>query len=333
MWIIVRLVHAASVLLALVLIAAPIRNARGYDLVVAQDGSGDYSTVQAAILAVPDRRPGRASIFIKAGTYDENITVTANKPRLTLVGEDRDTTIITGDGYTPVRGDSVYGILTCYVQAKDFGAINLTFSNTAGDVGQGTFAMWIEGNRAHFKNCALRGYQDTLYTSGQKAYFKSCFIEGAIDFIFGPSTAVFKGCTLHCLDSGYITEAETPEGREYGFVFKDCTIYGDAPQGTVYLGRALLSHANVVYLHCDMDAEIAPEGWADFTDGGEDTIFFAEYGCSGDGADTADRVPWARDLDADADDNYTLSAVFNLPAAFAGFGMIAVVTTPWYAAF
>jgi len=51
----------------------------------------DYSTIQAAINAAS---PGDA-IMIKGGTYDENVVV--NKG-LSLVGEDRDTTIIDGKG-------------------------------------------------------------------------------------------------------------------------------------------------------------------------------------------------------------------------------------------
>ena len=132
--------------------------------------------------------------------------------------------------------------------SKDFAARNLTFANTAGDVGQGNFALWVQGTRARFHHCAILGYQDTLYLPTDEAYFKDCFIEGAVDFIFGSATAVFKGCTIHCLDSGYITAADTTQEQTYGFVFKDCTIYGDAPAGTVYLGRAWGDYANVTYI-------------------------------------------------------------------------------------
>ena len=319
---------AACLLVAVLGVCLSAGSAHAYDFVVAQDGSGDFTTVQAAITAVPDRRPGRTTIFIKAGTYNEKITVPTTKPRLTLIGENRDTTIITSDDYTAVRGVDVYDTLTCYVQAKDFGARNLTFANTAGDVGQGTFALWIEGNRAHFKNCALLGYQDTLYTSGHYAYFRRCFIEGAVDFIFGPSTALFQGCAIHCLDYGYITAADTPEGRPYGLVFKGCTIYGDAPVGSVYLGRAYGDYANVAYVDCVMDDEIEPEGWDDFDDAAKQaTTRFVEDDDTGPGADVADRVDWSYQLTAAADANYSLNTVFGLTPAV---GNMLVAVTPWY---
>ncbi len=328
-----RVPRAVCLLLAAVGVFLSAESVRAYDLVVAQDGSGDYLTVSAAILAAPRRQLGRTTIFIKAGVYHERITVPKSRPRLTLLGENRDTTIITSDGYTTVQGVDSYAVLTCNIQAKEFAARNLSFANTAGNVGQGTFAMWIEGNHAHFKNCALLGYQDTLYTAGNEAFFRHCFIEGAVDFIYGTSTAVFQGCTIHCIDSGYITAADTYEGQTYGFVFEGCTIYGEAPAGTVYLGRAYSPYASVAYLNCVMDAVIAPAGWDDFGDmTREATVDFAEYGSSGPGADIADRVDWSRQLTADADADYTLDQVFKLSPAPA-FGTMLVAAAPWYADF
>ncbi len=307
----------------------------GYYSTVAQDGSGDFTTVQAAIDAVPRHQPGRTNILIRAGNYHEKITVPKYKPRLTLVGESRATTIITSDDYTAVRGVDVTDTLTCYVEAKDFAARNLTFANTAGDVGQGTFAMWIIGNRAHFRNCAFSGYQDTLYSGGAQAYFKRCFIEGQIDFIWGPYTSVFKDCMIHCLGSGSIVASSTPTSMPYGFVFKGCTIYGEAPAGTVLLARALEPYANVVFSGCSMDAGITPTGWDDAGDPSQDsTVFFAEYDSTGDGADPADRVSWSQQLTADENADYSLNAIFGRPTTTTMTPMlVAQPAKAWYDSF
>ena len=65
------------------------------DIVVALDGSGQYKSIQAAIDAVPDNSSKRITILIKNGTYNtEKLIVPATKTNLSLLGEDREKTII-----------------------------------------------------------------------------------------------------------------------------------------------------------------------------------------------------------------------------------------------
>ena len=52
-------------------------------MIVAQDGSGDYKTIQAAVNAIPDNREERSFIYIKAGVYEEKVVVT--KPRTSYI--------------------------------------------------------------------------------------------------------------------------------------------------------------------------------------------------------------------------------------------------------
>ena len=53
---------------------------------VAADGTGTYTTVQAAVNAVPANNTSRVTITIKAGTYREIVTIPSNKPYITLQG-------------------------------------------------------------------------------------------------------------------------------------------------------------------------------------------------------------------------------------------------------
>ena len=49
---------------------------KGYDFVVAEDGTGDFKTVQEAINAVPDyRKAGATRILIRKGIYKEKIII------------------------------------------------------------------------------------------------------------------------------------------------------------------------------------------------------------------------------------------------------------------
>lgn len=67
------------------------------NVVVAADGSGDYKTVSAAVAAAPDNSKTRYIIRIKAGKYSENVEVTKKKKNIMFLGDDRRTTIVTGN--------------------------------------------------------------------------------------------------------------------------------------------------------------------------------------------------------------------------------------------
>jgi pectin methylesterase-like acyl-CoA thioesterase len=66
-----------------------------FDLVVAQEGSGDFTTITDAIFASPNFVFRRYRIKIRAGTYKENIIIGKEKQNLTLIGDGMDSTIIT----------------------------------------------------------------------------------------------------------------------------------------------------------------------------------------------------------------------------------------------
>lgn len=66
------------------------------NVVVAKDGSGKYKTVKEAVAAAPDKSTTRYVIYVKKGTYKENVEVVKNKKNLMIVGDGMDKTIITG---------------------------------------------------------------------------------------------------------------------------------------------------------------------------------------------------------------------------------------------
>src|ERR1051326_4029448 len=77
-----------------------------YDVTVAKDGSGNFTTVQAAIDAAPINRTTLYTIYIKNGKYKEVVTIPVNKPFLQLIGESVAGVIITYDNYSgkPIPG-------------------------------------------------------------------------------------------------------------------------------------------------------------------------------------------------------------------------------------
>ncbi|MET0635691.1 MAG: pectinesterase family protein [Chitinophagaceae bacterium] len=288
-----------------------------YHFVVAPDGSGDFTTVQEAINAVPDMRKKRTVIFIKKGVYREKIVIPETKPMLTLIGEDVNEVVLTYDDYASKKnifGEEMgtSGTASFYLNAKDFIAENITFQNSSGAVGQAV-AAWIGGDRIIFRNCRFLGFQDTLYTygTGSRQYYSGCYIEGTVDFIFGSSTAVFDSCRIQARTNSYITAASTPEGMAFGYVFRYCTISGNAASPGYYLGRPWRPFARTVFLYCYMDSLIRPEGWHNWNKpDAEKTSFYAEYGNRGPGAATNRRVPWSHILTKQEADNYQPQRVF-----------------------
>lgn len=288
-----------------------------YDFVVALDGSGDFTSVQAAIDAIPHLRTERTVVFIKKGVYKEKLMLPPTKTNITFIGEEVSQTILTFDDYASKKnqfGEEIgtSGSSSFFVYGDGFEARNLTFENSSGPVGQAV-AVRIDGDRVKFENCRFLGFQDTLYPHGNKSrqYYKNCYIEGTVDFIFGWSTAVFEGCTIFSKSAGYVTAASTEEGAAYGFVFIDCKLVGSAPASSSYLGRPWRNYAQTVFLNCFLDGHLKPEGWHNWgKPDAEKTAFYGEYNNTGPGFVPAQRVHWAHLLQPQEASKYTLAQIF-----------------------
>ena len=290
---------------------------------VAQDGSGNFKTIQEAINAVRDLSQQQVTIHIKNGTYPEKLIIPSWKTNISLVGESKEKTIITNNDHTgkpypggkDPSGKDKYMTFTSYtllVQGNDFIAKNLTIQNTAGRVGQAV-ALHVEGDRAMVKNCRLLGNQDTLYTATQNSrqYYQDCYIEGTTDFIFGQATAVFQNCTIHSLANSYITAASTTPQQKFGYVFFDCTLTAAPEAQKVYLGRPWRPYAKTVFIRTSMGNHIVPQGWDNWRNPeNEKTAFYAEYHSTGAGASNAGRAKWAKVLSAKEIKQYTLENIF-----------------------
>lgn len=274
---------------------------RHYDIVVAQDGSGDVFTIQEAIALVPDYSKGRETrILIRKGTYREKLIIPPSKQYVSLIGQDSVT--ISGDDYAQKKNAlgepmGTSGSATCYIYGDDFYAENITFANTAGAVGQAVAAL-IDSDRAIFYRCTFRGFQDTLYPYGKdrdiRQYYKECHIEGTVDFIFGWATAYFDDCTIHSIGKGYIAAPATRQGTPYGFVFNHCKLTAGEGVEKVYLGRPWREYGSAVYINCEMASHIHPDGWRVWHNKNDlDTPFMGEYGSTGEGAKGM-RAKWAK---------------------------------------
>jgi pectinesterase len=293
-----------------------------YDILVAKDGTGNFSSIQEAVNSIRDFALAPTRIFIKNGIYHEKLVIPSWKTRITLTGESKDSTIITNADYSgkaypgkDFMGRDKFNTFTSYtvlVAGDDFTAENLTFENAAGPVGQAV-ALHVEGDRCIVRNCRLLGNQDTLYVGKEcsRQYYTGCYIEGTTDFIFGASTVVFSDCIIHSKKDSYVTAASTTQYQPYGFVFLHCRLTADTAATKVFLGRPWRAYGAVIFADCWLGSHILPAGWHNWDKvTNEQTARYAEYKSSGPGATVMARVPWSRQLSAKEAKKLTLANIF-----------------------
>lgn len=266
-------------------------------LTVAQDGQGDFIKVQDAINMVVDQGKIPTTIYIKAGTYEEVVTIPNSKSHITFIGDGRDKTKITAGNYSGKdKGDgTTYGTsdsASVFIKGNDLTFRGITFENSFnksiahdGKTHQAV-AVNVDGERVSFERCGFLGKQDTLLTNGGTQYFYKCYVEGDVDFIFSRSQAVFEECTLHSVGSGYITAPSTAADKEYGYLFLRCKLTADesVASNSVSLGRPWRPDACVLYRETEMGAHIRTEGWSNMSDNKAEEARFYEYKNTGVGA-------------------------------------------------
>jgi len=281
-------------------------------IIVDQQGKGDFSSLQEAINSIRAFDPeGATAILVKNGVYREKIVIPDYVCQVTIIGEDKEKTVITYDDYAGKDNMGTFRTYTLLVRGNDIWLENLTIENAAGPVGQAV-ALHTEGDRIVVKNCRLLGNQDTVYTGGEgnRLCFFDCYIEGTTDFIFGSATAWFEGCELHCKKNSYITAASTPQNMEYGYIFNRCKVTLAEGVTSVYLGRPWRPYAMTVFMNCELPAGIHPLGWHNWGNPeNEKTARYAEFNNAGEGAKTEQRVKWAKILTPEEAEQITIEKV------------------------
>jgi len=287
-------------------------------IIVAKDGSGNYTSVQEAFNAIPSNNKKPLTIFIKKGVYKERLVLDTLKDFVTLIGENKDETVLTFDNHRGTilpNGDTVntWTSASFFIYASHFEAESITFENNAGFTAGQAVAVFASGDQLSFFNCRFVGFQDVLFCSraGSRQYYKNCYIEGTTDFIFGAATAVFQSCHIHSKKRSHVTAASTPKEIEYGFVFLDCKLTGDPGLVGVSLGRPWRPYASVTYIRCEIGNHISPEGWNNWRNPeNEKTARYAEYKTSGAGMNIENRVKWSKQLSDEEVKSYTLKNIF-----------------------
>ncbi len=274
------------ILLSMMTFVPMLAQERVFHAIVAADGSGDYTSLNAAIATIPKQHVDRYIIYVKPGTYREHVHIDASLSNISVIGDDMDKVFIidslVSGGPKAVRVELA---ATVVAAANDVYFEGLSFVNAWGhnrQQGPQALALYTMGDKIALNRCGLWSYQDTYRTSnGDNArnYLTHCTIEGAVDFIYGSANAYFDACTLlvNRKKGGYIVAPKHAATTKWGYVFKNCTItaLGNPSETTVWLGRPWSHNPKAVYINTKAEVNIPAEGWYDHMHGLP--AVFAEY--------------------------------------------------------
>jgi len=272
--------------------------------IVAKDGSGQFKTIGAALAAYPKNLRGRYIIYVKAGIYDEYITIDKKTVNVFIYGDGPRKTIVTGSkSYT--KGFGTMQTATFSAVGEGFMAKSIGFQNTAGPQGHQAVALRVQSDRSVFFNCRIDGHQDSLYYHAHRQFYRNCVISGTIDFIFGYGAAVIQNSLIilrRPMDNQFNTV--TADGRAErhlatGLVIHNCRIVPEQKLAVdrfkipSYLGRPWKEYSRTVIMESTIGDVIKPEGWFPWAGNfALDTLYYAEYANRGPGARMDRRVRW-----------------------------------------
>ncbi|OVA16652.1 Pectinesterase [Macleaya cordata] len=277
------------------------------NVVVAKDGSGQFKTIGAALAAYPKNNPKKTRyvIYVKAGIYNEWVTVTENMHNVFMYGDGPTKTIVTGRRNNALDGIGTDMTATFSANGPDFVCKSMGFQNTAGPEGHQAVALRVNSDRSAFFNCRIDAYQDTLYAQTHRQFYRNCIISGTIDFIFGDSTTLIQNSRIIVrkpMDNQI--NAVTAHGRSQarsstGLVIQNCEIVPERQLFPVrfkipsYLGRPWKEYSRTIFMENGIGDLIHPDGWYPWKgDFALNTLYYAEYANRGPGANTRRRVKW-----------------------------------------
>ncbi|KAJ7967650.1 Pectinesterase [Quillaja saponaria] len=275
------------------------------NVVVAKDGSGKFKTVKEAVASAPNNGKTRYVIYVKKGTYKENVEIGKSKKNVMLVGDGMGSTVITGS-LNVVDGSTTFKSATVAAVGDGFIAQDIWFQNTAGPQKHQAVALRVGADQSVINRCRIDAYQDTLYTHSNRQFYRDSFITGTVDFIFGNAAVVFQNCKLVARkpmtgQNNMVTaQGRTDPNQNTGTSIQKCNIIASSDlepvKGSVrtYLGRPWKEYSRTVVMQSTIGNHVDPSGWSIWSgDFALKTLYYGEYMNNGPGAGTSKRVKWA----------------------------------------
>jgi len=207
----------------------PVAATEHADLIVAKDGSGNFTTIQEAVEAVPQDNNTLKIILIKKGVYHEKVVIRRNF--VALVGEDRDSTRI--EYFQPFYFDSSYAdrraVINIY--ANDVTLANLTAENTQPNINIHGFTVHGDScTRIIIINCnLLSNGGDTLALWNRETgmyYHNTLYLKGAVDFLCPRGWCYAENITFFCTRTTTPLWHDGSRNQDQKLVVKNATFDG-----------------------------------------------------------------------------------------------------------
>ncbi|KAG9441810.1 hypothetical protein H6P81_017664 [Aristolochia fimbriata] len=279
-------------------------------ITVAQDGSGNYTTISAAIAAAPSYSHSRFGILIRAGVYREAVRVPGDKQRLALIGEGSGLTIISGNHSRSVNLSRSGNLVeddtaTLWIDGFGFVGMDMKVKNT----GNGAAVVNL-ADRSAFQSCIFEGYRRVVRAVIGKQFYGECTIFGAVDIISGAAAAVFQNSVIvvgkPAVRADYPSVVTLQERKNKlfsvsGFVIQGGRVvaassdFDETPVTGTYLGRPGGKFSSAVVMQCFLGPLINPLGWLRVNESAsdnDDQVEFREFDNTGPGAKTMKRASW-----------------------------------------
>lgn len=235
------------------------------EISVAADGSGDFCTLQRALMHAADG----AVITLAKGTYPELLYL-REKKNITVKGSSRDDVRIAYPNSESYMNGSSARCMWLVENCDNLVIRDLTIENTFGDQkGQAETIYFNSGSNAHkltVDNCSLISLQDTFLCKGE-VWVHNSLIAGHCDYIWGyPKACLFENCEIRSRAAGYVVQARVPAESLKGFVFLNCSFTAESgvKDGSMYIARSAGQpdcFDNVVLVSCTLHPVIRTEGW------------------------------------------------------------------------
>ncbi len=163
------------------------------DIIVAKDGSGHFTSIQAALNTIPKDNSKPVIIHVKNGVYNEKLFITQSF--VSIVGEHQESTRIE---FAELRknwlknnpGDWGSATINIDSTVTDLTIANMTIHNNYGSLfgdHDHQFAIWGRGTRIMLLYCNVIGDGgDTvsLWNAENGMYYHSnCYFEGWVDYV------------------------------------------------------------------------------------------------------------------------------------------------------